>query len=161
MILVPMQEVAYRRRSRQRILQWLYANHMSGGLTEASMERIRRHFPDLDGEDPDARLTPEDWRYTSLVTDGLMERLAAVDSLIQSASKRWRIERMDVVSLSILRIGTFELAFVPDVPPAVILSEAVALSERYGDGRSVSFVNGLLEQVRRSLSEEPKGIGDD
>ena len=146
-----MQDVSLRRRSRQRIVQWLYAGSMDGRLTDASLEQIRRHFPDLDSGDPEARPSREDWRFTSSVTEGLAERMAEVDSLIQSASKRWRLERMDAVSLSILRLGAYELAYLSEVPPAVSLSEAVALAERYGDGRAVSFVNGLLEQVRRSL----------
>jgi putative hydrolase of the HAD superfamily len=59
---------------------------------------------------------------------------------------------MPAVDRSLLRIGTYELAFEPDQPEGVVISEAVALATRFSTDDSSKFVNGVLsamvEQVR-------------
>jgi N utilization substance protein B len=57
---------------------------------------------------------------------------------------------MPVVDRSILRLGLFELMHEPNVPTAVIVSEAVRLARTYSTERSGSFVNGVLATLARS-----------
>ena len=75
-----------------------------------------------------------------------------LDSLISRHARNWRIERMGTVDRNILRLGVWELSNT-DTPPAVIIDEAVELAQRYGDDRTPSFVNGVLDAVARSIAE--------
>ncbi len=54
------------------------------------------------------------------------------------------MERMPPVDRNILRIAVLELLWRPDVPPRVVIDEAVELAKNLSTDRSPSFVNGLL-----------------
>ena len=63
----------------------------------------------------------------------------------------WTLERLGSVERSILRIGAFELGWVPDVPSAVIVDEAVELAKRFASDEAGSLVNGVLGAVQGTL----------
>ena len=73
--------------------------------------------------------------------------LAEIDERIQAASKRWRLERMAVVDLNILRMAAYELFFERISPPRVLINEAVELAKMFGAEQSKNFVNGILQQL--------------
>jgi N utilization substance protein B len=64
---------------------------------------------------------------------------------------------MPVVDRALLRIGTFELGWCPDVPTAVAITEAVELAKQYSTKDSGRFVNGLLSRIAAELRAEPAG----
>lgn len=91
-------------------------------------------------------------------TDDLSERTAALvtgvwadrgglDETIGRVSTGWRVERMPVIDRNILRIALWELLNRPDVPVAVVISEAVRLAKLYSTERSGGFVNGVLARL--------------
>ena len=71
----------------------------------------------------------------------------AIDVMIQKASTNWKLERMAVVDRNILRIATYELRHLPDIPPKVSMNEAIEIAKRYGTGDSSSFINGILDKI--------------
>ena len=77
----------------------------------------------------------------------LEERREEVDRLIGRQAENWRLERMPAVDRNILRLAVFELLAEPDVPPLVVLDEAIELAKRYGSDQSSAFVNGLLDGI--------------
>jgi N utilization substance protein B len=83
-----------------------------------------------------------------------IERMAELDEIIQSASRNWRIERMSEVDRNILRLGTCELRFSPEVPEKVVINEAVELAKRFGTDESAAFVNGILDRLAHQLRQE-------
>lgn len=82
---------------------------------------------------------------------GVWSRQAELDRLITGFSKNWRLERMGRVELALLRLAVFELLFRDDVPPKVVLNEAIELSRRFGDENSHGFVNGILDAAVRAV----------
>lgn len=108
---------------------------------------------DEEGEDVFARLCAE--KHARKFAEHLLERVfahaAEVDALISETSKRWRLERMDRVDRNVIRIAATELLASPDTPRGVVVSEAVRLASRYGSGRSVAFVNGVVESLAAHL----------
>lgn len=75
------------------------------------------------------------------------EHLAEIDGAIQAAAAHWTLARMAAVDRNILRLGTAEILYCPDVPVRVALNEAILLAKRYGGADSGAFVNGILDQV--------------
>jgi N utilization substance protein B len=84
---------------------------------------------------------------------GCAEQREAIDERIRQASKHWRIDRMARVDRNILRLGTFELVGMPDIPRRVTLNEAVELAKRFGDEQSPAFVNGLLDRIASDVGK--------
>jgi transcription antitermination protein NusB len=56
-----------------------------------------------------------------------------------------------VVDRTLLRLSTFELGWVPDVPTASVITEAVELAKQYSTKDSGRFVNGLLARLAEQL----------
>lgn len=83
------------------------------------------------------------------------DRRAAIDELISSSSKNWRLERMSRVDRNILRLGTCELVAFPGVPVRVVINEAVELAKRFGTTDSPAFVNGILDRIAVASGRNP------
>ncbi len=120
--------------SRASALQTLFAAPPSGdGAGEA-------RFAELTA-DRQAR------KFAEQLLEVVLQGWDVLDQDIRSASRRWRLERMDRVDRNALRIGAAELRHRPDTPRGVILSEIVRLASTYGNERSAGFVNGLAASM--------------
>ena len=76
--------------------------------------------------------------------------VGALDEQAARASENWRMSRIAVVERNILRLGIHELR-QGDVPPKVIIDEAVHLAHWFGGVRAPGFVNGVLDGIARTL----------
>ena len=81
---------------------------------------------------------------------GTAERLESLDTFIASHADNWNLKRMAVIDRNILRLGTFELLHMADVPPKVCINEAIELAKRFGDTESGKFVNGILDAIHKT-----------
>ena len=92
--------------------------------------------------------------FAETLVKGVVEYRAVIDKQIREVAKNWTLERMATVDLSILRICTYELLYLPDVPVRVAINEAIEISKRYGTKESPSFINGLLDKVAQKSRED-------
>lgn len=92
--------------------------------------------------------------FVADIVRGVGSRGAELDELITRFSIDWSLERMPVVDRTLLRIGTYELLFRPDVPTGVVIAEAVDLARRYSTEESSRFVNGMLASLAGSTRGE-------
>lgn len=128
-----------RRQSRELALQVLFQNEFSQPLNyKKSLENFQSSFA----------MPVEVWKYTEFILAGLVKEKDTIDALISSKSHNWKIERMPLVDLNILRIAIFEIQQNdPEVPPKVVINEALEISRKYGGTESAQFINGLLDQL--------------
>ena len=135
-----------RRRAREAALQILYQWEI--GRTD--VERAVQTFFDLQW--PGAKPVPEDLRtFASELAHDTVRRLPAIDPLIAETAERWRPERMAVLDRLILRLAACELIRDADVPPAVIINEALELARTFSTEDSVKFINGMLDGIRKKI----------
>jgi len=78
-------------------------------------------------------------------TRGAWENLDACDEWITSAVIRWQFSRLSPVDRSILRLSVYQLRFCPDIPPKVVINEAIELAKKFSGHKSSGFVNGVLD----------------
>lgn len=78
---------------------------------------------------------------------GVGDNLERIDALVARMAVGWALERMAAVDRNVLRVGVYELAECPDVPTAVVISEAVELAKQYSTEESGRWVNGVLASV--------------
>ena len=88
---------------------------------------------------------------TTMLVHGVSEHRSRLDGMIAAKATDWRLDRMPVLDLNVLRLGTFELAERPDVPVAVVIDEAVELAKRFSTDNSGRFVNGVLSALAAEL----------
>ncbi len=83
-----------------------------------------------------------------MLTSGTVDHLAAIDRVLEDASKNWRLERMPVIDRLILRMGIYELMYETATPPVVVIDEALELARRFSTDEAVPFINGVLDAVK-------------
>ena len=129
-----------RSQAREYALQMLYQLD----LRHATPEHIQTAFWEETS-------SPEDVKaFANQLFRGTAEQLAAIDPLIAGYANNWELKRMAVIDRNILRLGTYELLHVADVPPKVCINEAIELAKRYGDTESSKFINGILDTVHKA-----------
>lgn len=79
---------------------------------------------------------------TNLVI-GTIEYIDQADSLIEKYAIGWKLDRIDFVDLSILRLAFFEF-LKKETPDNVIINEAVELAKEFSSPDSPKFINGIL-----------------
>jgi len=77
-----------------------------------------------------------------------------IDTKMAASCEHWRLDRITYVDRNILRVGIYEMLFVPDVPPKVSIDEAIELGKKYGNEDSRAFINGVLDKVMREYYGE-------
>jgi N utilization substance protein B len=138
--------VAYLSRSRCRelALQFLYQAEFAGERRAIEVAEFWRHFRQGDQ-------TPA---YLLQLVEGVTAHLEELDALIARYSEHWRLERMAAVDRNLLRLAAFELLYEPQIPPKVVINEAVELAKLYGTEGSGAFVNGILDRIRVAAGRE-------
>lgn len=89
---------------------------------------------------------------------GVIDNLKEIDQRITNAADNWRLERMAAVDRNILRLGAFELLFSNETPPAVAFDESIELAKRYGSKESSAFINGVLDQLRKTATADQETV---
>ena len=77
---------------------------------------------------------------------GVLANLSAIDELISSASKGWKLSRLARVTLSLLRLAVYEMCYAK-LPYHIAINEAVELAKVYGEDKSPAFINGVLNKI--------------
>ena len=61
---------------------------------------------------------------------------------------------MAVVDRNILRLAVFEMLYEESLAPAIVINEAIEIAKKYSNEEAATFVNGLLDAVRKKLESE-------
>lgn len=72
-----------------------------------------------------------------------------MDEKIQKAAPEWPLDQISVMDKTLLRLATYELLFMEEIPPKVAINEAVELGKTFGSESTSSFVNGVLGTLYR------------
>ncbi|MFB0524434.1 MAG: 16S rRNA (cytosine(967)-C(5))-methyltransferase RsmB [Phycisphaerae bacterium] len=94
--------------------------------------------------------TNEKQRATDLVY-GTIRNRNVIDTVIATFSGR-PVERIPAKLLNIIRIGAFELIYSPETPEYSIVNEAVENTKAVSGRKQTSFVNAVLRQITRHIS---------
>ena len=85
--------------------------------------------------------------YTVQLVEGVAAHAERIDALIAANAKGWTLDRMPTVDRNLLRIATYEIPEVEDVPAAVAIAEAVELAQDLSTEDSAGFINGVLSAI--------------
>jgi len=133
-----------RSRCREWALQFLYQSEFAGQRREEDLTSFWGYFQK--GDKPP--------KYLTALVLGVASHQPELDALIVRYSEHWRLERMGAVDRNLLRLATYELVYELDIPPKVVINEAVELAKKFGTEASGAFVNGLLDRIRMGLGRE-------
>ncbi len=90
------------------------------------------------------RPSKRDMDFILRSVEGVTAHRAELDGFIGKYAKGWRPERISRSAAAILRQAMYEILYMPDVPAAASMDEAVELAKGYEDADVVAFINGVL-----------------
>ncbi len=96
----------------------------------------------------------EEGAFARLLIAGTVEHLSEIDELIKKNLTTWDFDRVNKVSLSVLRMSIFSLLYQKDILPSIVIDEAINISREFGPDDSFKFVNALLDNIRKSMDEK-------
>ncbi len=94
--------------------------------------------------------TIDDKSFIKRLVAGVSKNQAELDGIIGPVAPEWPIEQIARMDRIVLRIGTYELLHEPDIPPKVVINEAVELAKAFGGDNSSKFINGVLGTILRN-----------
>jgi N utilization substance protein B len=147
------QSASGRRRSIARLgaVQALYQLALNPGLgAEVVVAEFQHHRlgREIDGElygEADEAL------FADIVRGVAQHRERLDETIAVSLSEEWPLHRLETILRLILEAGAYELAYRPDIPPRVTLSEYIAIAHAFFDGKEPGLANGVLNRLARAL----------
>ena len=75
-------------------------------------------------------------------------------AMVAGAVAGWEKERLFSTDVVLIVMGLAEVATVPTIPVKVSINEYVEIAKHFGTPKSRSFVNGLLDRLVQTMTEE-------
>ncbi len=91
----------------------------------------------------------DDVEFIRQLVAGVTKQAAKLDAALQPVAPEWPIDQIARMDRLVLRIGLYELQNEADVPPKVVINEAVELAKAFGGDNSSKFINGVLGTLLR------------
>ncbi len=101
------------------------------------------------------RANVEDREFIANLASGVSKQAKDLDAKLQPIAPDWPLDQIAKIDHIVLKIGAYELVNHPDVPPKVVINEAVELAKGFGGDNSSKFVNGVLGTLFKQLQGEP------
>ncbi|MBQ0161821.1 MAG: transcription antitermination factor NusB [Treponema sp.] len=131
-----------RRKSRIIAFQAIYSWDVSGESLEDLLQ-----FSWVDSKE---NLDESELAFSRILIGGTIENAAPIDELIKShLSANWNFDRLNKVTLSILRISVYSLMYQKDIAPSIIIDEAIDLAKEFGPDDSFKFINAMLDKISK------------
>lgn len=102
------------------------------------------------------RDTLDDVAFIEQLVEGVSKHATKLDEALQPVAPEWPIDQIARMDRIVLRIGLYELQNEADVPPKVVINEAVELAKAFGGDNSSKFVNGVLGTLLRAQETAAK-----
>lgn len=129
-----------RKLSREKTMELLFGMTLSKDSIE---EAIEGFIDNYEGDIKEIDLT-----YVKQALIGIENNKEAIDKIIEENLHNWKLERISKVNLSILRLSTYEVLYDTEIPRSVAINEALEITRRYSDEKSVGFINGVLDKIK-------------
>lgn len=154
-------KAAPRTTARLAAVQALYEIEVAGAsVHEVVPDMIGRGFANL-LEDPTVKVARPDARLFERLVLGVTEDRAVVDELIHSSlDTESYFDRLELILRAILRLGTYELLTMDEVPVKVVISEYMDIADAFFAGREPALINGVLDRIARKLREDDLGSAE-
>ena len=136
---------------REMVFRGLYAVELGCEADEALLEMISKD----NAERTNNQIVIDAYEQSTVIKriNDIISKKSELDVVIEGLLVGWKMERIGIVDLCILRMSVYDLFFNEDVPGNVVISEAVLLADSFSDEKQKKFINGLLASVDKKLKE--------
>jgi len=91
--------------------------------------------------------------FSSALIAGTIENIKEIDKTIIDHLENWDITRLNRVDLAVIRMSVYTLMYQKEIPASIVIDEAIGICMEYGTDDSFKFVNGVLDNIRKTLEK--------
>jgi N utilization substance protein B len=84
------------------------------------------------------------------IVNTAVENKGKIKLLIRAFAPEYEFDKIAPINRALLVLGIAEMKFM-ETPPVVVINEYIELAKVYGEDKSPSFVNGVLDNYRKGL----------
>jgi len=84
---------------------------------------------------------------------GVSKQTARLDAALEPFLQNWSMYRLGTIERNVLRLGAWEI-LCSDVPPPIVVNEAVDLAKFFSASEAGRFVNGVLDKFAKRRPTE-------
>lgn len=96
----------------------------------------------------------QDSKFIVNFTVGVLKNATELDDRLRPLAPEWPLEQIARIDHVLLQMGAYELLNHDDVPPKVVINEAVELAKAFGGDNSSKFINGVLGSLLKEINPE-------
>ena len=133
-----------RRSAREAVLQALYAIEVGKETKSKALKDILKR----ESRNHDAK------NFITYLFNASLSNREWCEDQIRSRLNNWEFKRVAVLDRLLLIVAIAEIFFIDTVPPKVSISEAIQIAKRYSTEDSSAFVNGVLDNIYKSVAKE-------
>ncbi|MGN0854024.1 MAG: transcription antitermination factor NusB [Kiritimatiellia bacterium] len=142
---------ATRRQAREWAIQMLTAADLNPPADKpAFLQAFWETLGSLDETEGRAVITGKFRDFAEARLLGVLAHAAEIDEILSPLLANWDLHRLGTVERAVLRMGVWEMKY-SDVPPPVVINEAIDLANWFSTPKSRALVNGVLDKVAKSL----------
>lgn len=98
----------------------------------------------------------EKWDFARTLLTTAIEKKEYCAELIKPKLKNWDADRIAVLDMILMRMGVCELLYFETIPTKVTINEYIDLAKDYSTPQSGQFVNGILDNIHKEMTESGK-----
>lgn len=102
---------------------------------------------------------PSQREYIRRLVCGVSGHGYELDQYIEKYAVGWKFARIPLVAAAIMRVAMYEILYMPDIPNAAAINEAVELAKKFGGEDAPSFINGVLAKLVKERSDSGDKTG--
>lgn len=129
-----------RHRARELALQGLYQWRMAGSDV-AQIDKATRDEKSVGRYDVEL--------FTQLLRGAVSQHEVLAEKIAPHLDRP--LNELSPIEFSVLLLGAYELANLPEVPYRVVINESVELAKTFGGSDGHKFVNGVLDKLASQL----------
>lgn len=114
-------------------------------LSEVLKRNITRYHETVDDRD-----------FITDLVKGVNSYADRIDAQLQPLAPEWPIAQIARMDRIVLRMASYELQHGSDIPPKVVINEAVELAKAFGGENSSKFINGVLGSLLKLIESTTK-----
>lgn len=101
-------------------------------------------------------LSPEKWGFARTLLTTTIDKKEYCAELIKPKLKNWDSDRIALLDMVLMRMGVCELLYFETIPTKVTINEYIDLAKDYSTPQSGQFVNGILDNIHKEMTESGK-----
>lgn len=136
--------MASRRHCREWVVQLLF-------ILDMNKQELPQLFEDFWAD----RETSSDARkFTEKHVAEISEKMPDLDRILKEYSHNWELHRIGIIERNVIRMAIYEMMHRDDIPAVVSINEAVDIAKYFGNSESGRFVNGILDNLRKTMDRQ-------